>query len=223
MASANLLKALQLTAELTQTEISLEATRVMVADLEAYPEAQVFGALLRCRRELRTRLTIADIVSRLDDGRPGPDEAWARIPRGEEDTVVWSDEMAAAFGIASPLLAAGDQIAARMAFREAYSREVTQARAEQKPAIWRVSLGSDREGREGPIREAVARGWISPEMATKFLPPPAQEVDPKGMARIAVAAGQMRRICQDELPENQPDGEEFRPRQQKVCHARLCR
>ena len=81
--AVELLQALAVTAELTGTELSEPAARVMANDLAAYPVQQVLGALTRCRRELKGRLTVAAILERLDDGRPGPNEAWAMIPQDE--------------------------------------------------------------------------------------------------------------------------------------------
>lgn len=168
MASPNLLKALAVTAELTGAEMSPEAARVMADDLSSYPEPQIMGALTRCRRELRGRLTIAEIISRIDDGRPGPQEAWAMMPRSEADTVVWTDEMAAAWGVANLLLS--DEVAARMAFIETYQRDVTRARANQKPVNWFASLGWDQAGRESVIARAVEQGRLTAEHAKHLLP-----------------------------------------------------
>ena len=75
----SILKAIAVTAELTGTELSEAALRVMAGDLDTYPEAAVLRALDRCRRELKTRLTLAAALERIEgqDGRPGADEAWA--------------------------------------------------------------------------------------------------------------------------------------------------
>ena len=81
--SSKLNEAIAVTAELTGTVLSKVAAQVMAEDLARYPEAQVMGALTRCRRELKGRLTIADVISRLDDGRPGVEEAWAMLPKDE--------------------------------------------------------------------------------------------------------------------------------------------
>ncbi len=178
MASTELIKAVMVTAELMGTALSADGARVMCDDLDAYPEPQVMAALTRCRREVRNRLTLADIIARLDDGRPGPDEAWAMIPRSEAETVVWTDEMAQAHGMALPLLEAGDQVAARMAFREAYARLVTQARADRVPVRWMPSLGHDRDGREQPLREAVHLGRLQSDAVAKLLPPPTNTEGP---------------------------------------------
>lgn len=167
-----LLRALAVTAELTDTTLSDAAARVMADDLGQYPHAQVMVALTRCRRELRGRLTIAAVLERLDDGRPGPNEAWAMIPQDEDGSVVWTDEMAQAYGVAAPLLAEKQVIAARSAFIEAYEKIVSLARADRKPPHWTPSLGHDKRTR-APALEAAARlGRITQEHANALLPPP---------------------------------------------------
>lgn len=119
----------------------------------------------------------ADILYQLQamrgmENRPGPDEAWALLAHDERSTCVWTEDMQAAYSIAAPLLAEGDRIAARMAFRQAYEREVRRAEAEGCPVRWSVSLGWDKAGREGPIREALDRGRLTIEQALEYLPTP---------------------------------------------------
>jgi hypothetical protein len=62
---------------------------------------------------------IADIrgavMARLEhDGRPGAEEAWAMLPRDEAGSVVWTAEMAAAFGVALPLIEEGEETVAEL-------------------------------------------------------------------------------------------------------------
>lgn len=160
MASKTLLQAIAVTAELTGTQLTEPAARIMAADLSLYPEAQVLAALERCRRELKGRLTIAEVVSRLEDGRPGAEEAWALCPRDEAATVVWTAEMQQAWGVAQLLIDEGDLVAARMAFIEAYRTLVTRARANREPTLWQPSLGHDVAGREAVLAEAVRMGRL---------------------------------------------------------------
>lgn len=168
MASKALLEALAVTAELTGTVLSEAAARVMAADLALCPQDQVMGALTRCRRELRGRLTIAEVLSRLEDGRPGAEEAWAMIPKHEAASVVWTQEMAEAYGVAAGLMETPVQ--ARMAFLEAYRERVRQARDARTPVRWTPSLGHDPLGREPALMEAVQKGRLSVERATALLP-----------------------------------------------------
>lgn len=157
MTSQALIDAIAVTAELCGTTLSAPAQRQLAADLARYPEDQVFGALAKCRRELKYRLTIAEIISRIDDGRPGPDEAWAMLPKGEEETVVWTPEMMAAHSASRH--AETDQ-ARRAAFREKYLALVAEAREKCTPPCWHVSIGWDKNGRDAPLTAAILAGRI---------------------------------------------------------------
>ena len=55
----------------------------------------------------------------------------------------------------------GQTIAARMAFIEAYERELTRARTEQAPVHWLPSVGHDTAQRAGALQEAERKGRIS--------------------------------------------------------------
>lgn len=171
MTSKAVLQALAVTAELTNTQLSAGAARVLANDLAGYPEGQVLGALDRCRKELRGKLTLADILSRLDDGRPGPEEAWATVSPALADervTIVWTEEMALASAPARAIV--DDPVAARMAFLECYRRMVQQARDDKQPVLWTPSLGYDARGREGPLLEAVRRGRLGAVHVAGLLP-----------------------------------------------------
>lgn len=170
MASSDLVKAVAVTAELCGRSFSPEAARVFLEDLSHYPEHQVLGALKRCRKEVRGALTVQDVVSRLDDGRPGAEEAWAGLPMNEGATAVWTDEMAHAFGVAMPLIDAGEVVSARMAFKETYLRLVGEARDAGKPVSWVVTLGHNPAGRPGPLARAVELGRITHDEARSHCP-----------------------------------------------------
>lgn len=170
MASVELIKAVAVTAELCGRTFSAEAAAVFVKDLERFPESAVIGALARCRREVKGLLTLADVISRLDDGRPGVEEAWAMVPKTEADSVVWTDEMCSAFSACDHMLEMGDLIAARMAFKEAYTKAMDRARDAGRPVNWSPSLGHDPRGHERVLAEAVEKGRLSVEHATTLMP-----------------------------------------------------
>lgn len=165
-----LIQAIAVTAELTGTELSQAAKQAMVEDLSGFAHAQVIAALNRCRKELRGRMTISDVIGRLDDGRPGPEQAWALSPKSESETAIWTEEMAKAYGVAAPLIQSGDTIQARMAFLEVYRAEVAKARDERLPVKWQISLGHDPQEREAVIVQAVADGKIGMDRATALIP-----------------------------------------------------
>ena len=164
------LEHLAATAAAMGQELSDAALEIMARDLAAYPAKSVIEALARCRRELR-RLALADVLDRLPGGHPGPEEAWsicARCLNDEALTVVWTQEMASSFGVALGLQ--GDVIAARMAFREAYTAILARARLEGRMPIWTVSPGTDKSGRELAILDALEKGRISVDYARATLP-----------------------------------------------------
>lgn len=168
-ANPELIKALAVTAKVMGTMLDEDAARMFADDLSAYPLPQVMAALSKCRREVKGRLTVSDVVSRLADGRPGAEEAWAMLPKSENDSVVWCEEMAKAFGVAGPLLAEGDAIAARMAFKEAYTQAVSTARDNAVPVKWSLSMGHDKSGRAQAVRAAADAGRIGSEKALAML------------------------------------------------------
>lgn len=184
MSSVELIKAIAVTAELCGRTFSPEAAAVFVADLAPYPEHQVFKALVRCRKEVRGVLTLQDVISRLDDGRPGAEEAWAMLPKSESQTAVWTTEMSQAFGVALPLIDAGEVVAARMAFKETYLRLVGEGRDAGRPVNWEATLGHDPRGRESVLLQAVQLGRLPLEHA-RALCPALPAPSPAVMALIA--------------------------------------
>lgn len=166
-------EALIVTAEVMGTELSTRAAEAMARELVAYQPPMILGALRRCQRELRGRLTLADVIARLNDGHLGVEEAWALCPRDEDATVVWTDEISNAFGSARPLLREGDQVGARMAFKESYADQLRQAREAKRAARWWVSQGHSKEDRVAPMLRAVEMGrlpaaWVRREVG--YLP-----------------------------------------------------
>jgi len=151
--------------------LSEGAVKMMAEELAHYPEPHVLGALRKCCKELKGKLTLADILSRLDDGRPGAEEAWSivyRVLNDERATVVWTEEMREAYGVVAPL--AEDAIAARMAFKERYTELVRQARDRHEPAKWSASLGYDQQQRQDAISEAVRSGRLTYAEGQRICP-----------------------------------------------------
>lgn len=132
---------------------------------------------------------------KLLDGRPDENEAWAVAitSQDERETVVWTSEMAEAFNLARPLLATGDQIGARMAFKDAYTRLVDDARAANKPAAWSVSAGWDQSRRQIAVERAVVAGMLAGPQPHLALPNesgmPAEK--PEGLKRLKEALAQL--------------------------------
>lgn len=119
--------------------------------------------------------TPADIIAQIDgriadDGRPGPEEAWAIAVAGVDEaaTIVWTAEIAEAWGMARVVMAAGDEVGARMTFREVYNRLLDEARQKGVPTSWTTSLGHDAKQRDRAIAHAQALGRLPP-------PPPTEQ------------------------------------------------
>lgn len=142
--------------------------------LSAYPIEHVDAALKAHVAESVYPPKPADVIVRVGqaDGRPGPEEAWgiALAARDENETVVWTPEIATAWGVCREILSAGDKIGARKAFLERYEREIAEARAERRPRRWTVSHGQDPDLRERAIKAAVDQGRLSSEQAAQHLP-----------------------------------------------------
>ncbi|HIC7209387.1 hypothetical protein [Burkholderia stabilis] len=145
----------------------------------------------------------ADIIAQLvgdaaKDGRPDANEAWAIAlrSRDERDTVVWTQECAEAFAVATPVLEGGDEVGARMAFKAAYERLVERNRADGTPVQWRTSLGHDPDLREAVVTEAVRSGRLALSHAQTIVPAlaaPAESFDAKvaesNLARLRALVG----------------------------------
>jgi hypothetical protein len=168
-----LLSALGATAEIMGTEMQPANLMIMADDLSEYSLNDILIALRRCRREMSGKLTLAAIIDRIQssDGMLGADEAWALVSKPETETFVMTDEMAKAMGVARPVLNDGDKVGARMAFKDAYTRLVQEARENHIKPHWFVSLGHDKEGRAQPIAEAIRTGKISLNHSLSLLGP----------------------------------------------------
>lgn len=154
----------------------------------------------------------ADIIAQIkgivaNDGRPGAEEAWAVSLRSCDEalTVVWTAEMAEAFGMCRAVLDVGDEIGARMAFKETYTRLVTAAREARRPPVWTASLGFDHDGREAALLPHVQAGRLPADVLpaprlklTAVLSLPAPEgATASNLAARAVALERIAQIRED--------------------------
>lgn len=164
------MKKIAITFEVAGTTLSEAAIEVIVADLSTYPPEAVSLALDKCRSEVKGRLTPAHIIERINDGRPGVEEAWNMLPKTEAETAVLTTEIMEAFGACVSMMDDGDMIGARMAFKEKYTAVLSDARAMGAPVKWQASLGHSVSGRECVLREAVNRGRLPVSHAYALLP-----------------------------------------------------
>lgn len=160
---------------------SVESRRIAEgSQLIRFTDEQIIAALARVRLECRF-ISLVDVTERIsgagkDDGRPGPEAAWAMCPKDEEASVVWTDEMSEAFASGvRQLLRDGDPIAARMAFREHYQSLLDTARRDGIPVRWSVSLGWDKADRFRALSEAVEKNRLTQSHAMNLLGPQQQD------------------------------------------------
>jgi hypothetical protein len=208
MSARDILEAVSVVAELTGTQLSDAAKAAMVEDLLAYSEPAVIAALGRCRRELKGRLTQAEVIERIqsDDGRPSANEAWgiALSAFDEAVTVVTNEEINEAMAAARPVMDEGDEVGARMAFRDCYDRVVRRNRTTGITPKWYPSLGHDPMLRIDAIKLAEDRGLLTHSQAAAYLPAPVTaEEAAKGRAIAGLLTG---------TAEEMPEDPEFRQR-----------
>lgn len=193
--SVQLIMAIAVTAEACGRTFSDAAARQFASDLAAYPEDKVLAALHRCRMEVKSFLTPAHVFERITDGRPGADEAWAIALRGQDEaeTIVTTPEILEAMSAARPVMLTGDEVGARMAFKDAYNRLVAEARIAGRAPEWTPTLGWDGAKRKEALKAAVTAGLLPAPKAVAMLPPPVKksDVDPEGLARLKEAVKQL--------------------------------
>jgi hypothetical protein len=134
---------------------------------------------------------------KLLDGRPDENEAWAvaMTSQDERETVVWTSEMAEAFTVARPLLTSGDEVGARMAFKDAYKRLVSEARSLNKPVSWSVSAGWDPDRHQLAMQKAATAGLLPAPVPHLALSNKSGEISapakPEGLRRLLEVVEQL--------------------------------
>lgn len=131
----------------------------------------------------------ADVINFLkpaNNGHLPTEEAWALAltTADEAVTVVWTAEIAQAFGVAKPCLDLGDKFGARQAFVSAYERLVAVAGA----PCWQVSMGHDATCRADAVAEAVRLGRLEQSQVAHLLPAP---ITAEGAALAGVLTGRV--------------------------------
>ena len=170
-----ILEALAVAVEVTGATLTPPAIKIMVAKLQQHPEAAVLKAIDRAMEEVHGRLSLASILERLkadreDDGRPSAEEAWAQVGTDDERlTLVTTDEAMRACGEVRLLIEQGDMVAARMSFKDAYARIVSENRAHGIPVKWMASLGFDNAGQVRALTAAVQSGKLDAQYAADLI------------------------------------------------------
>lgn len=186
-------------AEIYGKGVSESAAEIWFAALRDVTIDAYEAAMMRHMRDPDTGRFMprpADIIAQIrgagaNDGRPEADEAFALVPKGEQDTAVWTAEMATAWYAGACDLYHTDRVGARMAFRASYDRAVRVARETGVPVKWAVTLGLDPRGREEPVRKAVADGRLPPSAVLLLVGPVearAADIIARATTRLTVTA-----------------------------------
>lgn len=172
--------------------ISPAAKAMFFQDLERYPLDLIEGALAAHRQDpKRGSFTpkVSDITYQIERRRRvlwlPADEAWARISKpgkpvkqkngkinygaAEPGPCLLTNEIAQALAAATPLLEAGDDIAARMAFKGCYDRLVERAKLERRGPVYFVSPGGSFEEQQAVVDEGVRQGLLAAPAPTAPL------------------------------------------------------
>ena len=186
-----------------------ETLRVWWASLEPYGIQQFrMACLSHIRREPKFPPTLAQLLELMghrEPGRLGVEEAWARavLACDESETVVMNDEIAQAWGVAKPIFDLGDEVGARMAFKEAYQRITAHATG---PVKWWPSIGSDQHKRDIALSEAKRAGLLPAEQIKALLPPPMPTkatANPEGLQRLKAEMARLKMKANTERVEAQ--------------------
>lgn len=150
------------------------AMRMFFSSLQKYDMAQIEMAFTMHIKTSKFMPTVADIIDYIESTNPamkrlGPEEAWAAVPKSEDESGVMTDEMIAAWSVAKDFIHSGDMIAARMAFKEAYARECETAKMMGKPVHWFLSRGHDGRDVESVVKEAMRLGRLPDKTGNALL------------------------------------------------------
>ena len=216
--SDQVLELVYATAEVLGHELRPASAVLMADDLASYPFDEIRRALSRCRAELHGKLTLAAIIDRLPSANAHllPNEAWALALRSldEQETVVWTPEIARALCVAKPVLSGGDQIGARMAFLAAYERELAAAKAEARQPEWMVSLGHDPQRREIALTAAVNAGKLPAPKVERLLPPPDKPLTESGKRQRKQVVSKLRDLINQPVSRKAEERREAREREE---------
>lgn len=185
---------------------NVESTLLFFRSMQAYPLSTVLRALTAHVSDPQRGRFVpvpADLIAQIDgaaanDGRPGAEEAWAIAVRAADEaaTIVWTEEMAQAWGACSSVMNLGDEVGARMAFKEAYNRLVEDARRLQRPVQWTPTLGHDLAQRHEALSRAEVAGLLPGGEALRLAPP--TKVERKQLSKLLETSVQRQAAASNE-------------------------
>lgn len=164
------------TSEVIGAPLKPTAVMIMVEDLSEHAFGDIKTALNLCRKECKSRLTLADIMERMPNVArlPSADEMFAQIAEwcldGTKTFVLPEIAFRACEetnGGVYDALMAGDRTGARMAYKGAYERL---AKAHTGGLNYVIRIGTDRTHSEETILNAIKQGQLERRKAHAVLP-----------------------------------------------------
>ena len=149
-------------AEMYDKKMSDNQIKLFLNDLSAFSEEELIIALKKCRFNLNKYPTVHEIIERIPNWHPSANEAWALIPRSENDSCCWTTEIKKSYFEVIDLYN-DDKIAARVAFIENYNKKINDALMLKSRPKWELSLGYDKTHRQIIIEKAIEEKKISHE------------------------------------------------------------
>lgn len=173
---------LKIATSLFGKELTEPAIMMMVSVLSGYEENELCDSLKKCILKNKFFPTVADIISNLSSGHPNVEEAWALVPKTNDETAAMTQVMRRAFGSCYGLLEE-DLIAARMVFKEVYEKELMNALVGGEKPKWEITLGHDKSKRITALQDAVVKKRIAIEYARSFV----HDLPDPGKPHIAIS------------------------------------
>lgn len=152
------------------TQVTPDFARLLKIAFAQVDSNTLMQATVEAMKTAKGRLTIAEIqkhvdllASRTPDKHPSAEEAWALIPKNENDTVHVTNEMRDAMhrGGVNDFLERSDFIGAERAFKKLYDENVAKSRATGRSPIWHIELGHDPSLRVMGLERAISKGVIN--------------------------------------------------------------
>lgn len=214
-----MLALIELMAECHDADLSEGKVAMMELDLRKYTTEEINAAwtAYRARPANLKMPTAAQLRGYLQDGHPSVNEAFSMLPKGEDESVVWSEEMRTAWSNAAAMIEGGTASSAFFAFKDAYEQAVDEARLAGRRPRWSCSFGRDHSGREQAVLRAIEKKRINLETASSMLPEieynpsfvrmlgagakNVLQIDHKGVAKISEAIAQANLKKEEPIPQ----------------------
>lgn len=174
----SIVDALMVAYEVMGREMSEAGAQMILRALDGFEFEAVMTAIKRTVSEAKF-ITPAEIISRVDDGRPDPEKAWSEVCHYDPDdtyTECMTEEQSLARGACWHLLASGDKVAARMAFKEEYVKLCAENRLKKQPVKYVFQMGRNKDNRLEVVKQAILDGKITQKTALAKLPEKREEI-----------------------------------------------